>query len=40
MGFKATRIPEIMYRSSEIDTVNGGKNECYQRKAKTGAERR
>jgi hypothetical protein len=29
-----------MYRSSEINTVTGGKNEHYKRRAKAGAERR
>jgi len=29
LGFKATRIPKIMFRSSERDTVTGGNNEYY-----------
>lgn len=29
LGFKATRIPKIMYRSPERDRVTGGKNEYY-----------
>jgi len=40
LGFKVTRIPKIIYRSSETDVLTGSKNEYYYRKAKVVAERR